>query len=144
MRAWSLSILLFAACVSHTCMAGEVSSPEEFLRQSYSWTIRGIDGERGLFGKFRNFACHDDRLAPPRAESEVEKRRWGTQCNTKRGQGENLAAMVFVTWVNKRHVKPVSVEEYAIAWLKAWRAARTPEVTKRDAPRHRAVPETGP
>jgi hypothetical protein len=112
-KALRLPLLLAATCIASVCAAGEVPSPEEFLSQTYGWTIKGLDSERGLFGKFRNFACYDDRLGPPKTDIDLEKRRWGTQCTTKRGKGENLAAMIFISWVNKRHLKPVSAEEYA-------------------------------
>lgn len=102
-----------AAVVCFPGWAAEVKSPEQFMRENYGWTIQGIDGERGLFGKFRNFACFDDRLSPPRSDSDLEKRRWGTQCSTVRGSGENLAAMVFVSWSNKQHKKPITSEKYA-------------------------------
>lgn len=113
MKALLLSALLGAACISSNSWAAEVKSPEEFMRGNYGWTIQGIDGDRGVFGKFANFTCFDDRLAPPRIESEVEKRRWGTQCNTVRRSGENLKAMIFVTWSNKQHKKPITPDEYA-------------------------------
>lgn len=113
MKTVLLSALLAASVISSNSWAAEVKSPEEFMRENYGWTVQGIDGERGLFGKFRNFACFDDRLAPPRNDSEVEKRRWGTQCNTVRKSGENLAAMIFVTWSSKQHKKPITPDEYA-------------------------------
>ena len=106
-------IVLAAVMRTSVCAAAEVPSPEEFLRKSFGWTIQGVDSERGISGKFRNFACFDDRLMPPVAEDDVKKRRWGVPCHTIRGQGENLAAMIFVTWVNARHSKPVTPEEYA-------------------------------
>lgn len=86
--------------------AGEVNSPEQFLMAAYGWTIKGLDNEHGWFGDFRAFACFDDRLGPPKSPDESVKRRWGTQCQTKRARGENLGAMIFLSWVNPKHPKP--------------------------------------
>lgn len=88
--------------------AGEINAPERFLMETYGWTIKGLDNERGLFGDYRAFACFDDRIAQPKTTEESAKRRWGTQCQTKRASGENLGAMIFLSWVNPKHPKPQS------------------------------------
>jgi hypothetical protein len=103
-----ISLLLIA----NVCVAGEVSSPEAFMRENYGWTITKMDGELGASGNFRNFKCYDDRLSPPKTEEENKKRRLGTQCETKRNQRENLGAMIFVTWVNPKHEKPITTSSF--------------------------------
>lgn len=101
------SVALCAALLaSNTALAGEVQSPEQFLTQTYGWTIKGLDNERGLFGDYRAFACFDDRIGQPKTEQESLKRRWGTQCQTVRASSENLGAMIFLSWTNPRHPKP--------------------------------------
>ncbi len=91
--------------------AGEVQSPELFLRESYGWTIAKLDDERGLFGSYKNFNCYDDRLQAPRNADESASRRIGVSCNTKRYSNENLGAMIFVTWANPAHKNPVRTQE---------------------------------
>jgi len=86
--------------------AAEVPSPEKFMAEAYGWTIKGLDGERGMFGDFRALACFDDRVGQPKTEEQSRQRRWGTQCQTVRTGGENLGAMTFISWVNPRHPKP--------------------------------------
>ena len=77
--------------------AGEVESPEKFMSESYGWTISSLDNERGWGGRYKNFACFDDRLAPPVNKEESSRKRFGVQCQTKRVNRENLGAMIFVT-----------------------------------------------
>jgi hypothetical protein len=98
--------------IANLCVAGEVSSPEAFMRENYGWTISNIDSELGVFGNFKQFKCYDDKLSPPRTEEENLKKRWATQCLTKRYPGENLGAMMFVTWVNPKHAKPITTSQF--------------------------------
>ena len=102
----------FLCLCATNCIAGESPSPEAFMRENYGWTIAKIDEERGVFGDYKNFTCLDDRLSPPKNAEEETNRRWGTQCFTKRNQGENLGAMIFVTWTNPKHSKPISKKKY--------------------------------
>jgi hypothetical protein len=87
-------------------IAGEVESPEKFMSESYGWTISGLDNERGWGGRYKNFVCFDDRLAPPANKEESSRKRFGVQCQTKRVNRENLGAMIFITWSNPSHSRP--------------------------------------
>ena len=100
-----LFAVLAAVLMGALARAGEVQSPEKFLMETYGWNINGLDGERGAFGDYRAFACFDDRIGQPRTEEQSLQRRWGTQCQTVRTSGENLGAMIFLSWVNTRHPK---------------------------------------
>ena len=100
-----LFAVLAAVLMGALARAGEVQSPEKFLMETYGWNINGLDGERGAFGNYRAFACFDDRIGQPRTEEQSLQRRWGTQCQTVRTSGENLGAMIFLSWVNTRHPK---------------------------------------
>lgn len=107
------SLTTFALCLcAGTSGAGEAQSPEQFMRNSYGWTIEKLDEERGMFGQYRNFTCFDDRLAPPSNADQEATRRWGTACHTKRNQAENLSAMIFVTWVNPKHPKRITSNSF--------------------------------
>jgi hypothetical protein len=90
----------------------QAQSPESFMARTYGWTVRGLDSERSSNGRFRAFACFEDRLAPPVTAADFLNHRWGTQCRTVRDRGENLEAMLYVTWVNPRFSNPVTTAEY--------------------------------
>ena len=102
-----LLLLIFTSC-----RAGEVSSPETFMRENYGWTINNLDSELGMFGNFRAFKCYDDKLSPPKTEEENDKKRWASPCVTYRDKDENLAARIVVTWVNPKHKKPITKDYY--------------------------------
>ncbi len=92
-------------------VAAEVQSPERFLKEHYGWTIGKLDDERGVFGQYKNFNCFDDRLGPPKAGEDGSTRRMGAECQTKRFSNENLGAMIFVSWANPAHPKPITIQQ---------------------------------
>jgi hypothetical protein len=104
--------------------AAEVDSPEQFMKSRYGWTIRGLDAEKGVFGKYKRFACFDDRVTPPRAEEEFATKRFGSDCNSKRARNENLSAMIFIVWSNPKHEKPHQIKDEVDRTAKAMAGAQ--------------------